>query len=99
STTANPFPTLRPLSDFPLSSDLVVPKLTSFNGTTGAPVFDSSNGAALSGFFFFPVRSYHAPYAQHWNLTLQREVLRNWVAEIGYVGTRGVALPGTGRPL
>jgi hypothetical protein len=77
----------------------VVPKLVAFDGSTGAPVFDSPGGGPLSGFFFFPVRSFRAPYAQAWNLTLQREIYRGWVAEIGYVGTRGVGLLGPGKPL
>src|SRR5438105_681474 len=29
----------------------------------------------------------------------QREFAKNWVLEVGYVGTRGVGLLGTGRPL
>jgi len=98
-TTANPFPSIRPASDFPLSTDIVVPRLISFNATTGAPIFDSANGAPLGGFRFFPVRNFHAPQAYQWNLTGQREVFKNWVVEIGYVGTRGVDLLGTGRPL
>ncbi len=98
-TLQNPFPSIRPTSDFPLSTDQVVPKLVSFDATTGRPIFDSSNGRPLSGFFFFPLRNFHAPYAQQWNLTVQREFFRNWVLEVGYVGTRGVNLIGTGRPL
>ena len=93
-TLANPFPNARPDSDFPLPTNPVVPVLTGFNGTTGAPIFS----APLGGFQFFPVRSFKAPYAQHFNLTIQREVANGWVAEIGYVGTRGVHLIGTGAP-
>src|SRR5205085_10477566 len=40
-----------------------------------------------------------APYGEQWNLTVQREFAKNWVLEVGYVGTRGVGLLGTGRPL
>ncbi len=98
-TLANPFPTIRPTSDFPLSQDQVVPKLISFNGTTGRPIFQSANGGPLSGFFFFPVRDFRPPYAQQWNLSLQRQLYKGWVLEVGYVGTHGARLIGTGRPL
>jgi outer membrane receptor protein involved in Fe transport len=33
------------------------------------------------------------PYAQHWNLTVQRSLSTDWLVEIGYVGTTGVKLP------
>lgn len=38
-----------------------------------------------------PVRD--APYSQQWNLVLQRELLKNTVVDIGYVGGRGIHLP------
>jgi hypothetical protein len=98
-TTANPFPGQRPASDFPLPTVARIPRLTGFNATTGAPIFDGPGGAAFSGFRFFPVRNFRAPYAQQWNLTLQRELPSKFVAEIGYVGTNGRRLIGTGRPL
>jgi hypothetical protein len=93
-TTANPFPTIRPQSDFPLPFDQVIPRLTAIN-VDGSPVFEG--GGPFSGFLFYPSRDFHSPYAQHWNLTVQRELFGRWVAEVGYVGTRGVALIGTGR--
>jgi len=93
-TTTNPFPSSRPDSDFPLSTDQVNPALTAVNAS-GSPVFGTAG--VFSGFLFYPSRDFHSPYAQQWNLTTQREVAKNWVAEVGYVGTRGVALIGTGR--
>jgi hypothetical protein len=33
------------------------------------------------------------PYAQHWNLNVQRSFAANWIFDIGYVGTAGVRLP------
>lgn len=33
------------------------------------------------------------PYAQNWNLTVQRSFAGGWVAEAGYVGTKGTKLP------
>lgn len=95
-TLQNPFPFSRPDSDFPLSTEPTIPRLIGFNGATGAPIFEG--GAAFSGFRFFPRRDFRAPYAQQFNLTIQRELLRGWVAEVGYVGSRGVHLIGTGAP-
>ncbi|HXX02473.1 MAG TPA: carboxypeptidase regulatory-like domain-containing protein [Candidatus Acidoferrales bacterium] len=33
------------------------------------------------------------PYAQDWNLTIQKSFGDNWLAEVGYVGTNGSKLP------
>jgi hypothetical protein len=96
---SNPFPTILPDSAFPLPNDQVIPKLISFDGTTGAPIFQSATGSALGSFFFFPVRDFHPPHAEQWNVTIQHEILKNWMLEVGYVGTRGSELLGPGRPL
>lgn len=102
-TTTNPFPTIRPTSDFPLAADQEVPRLIGFNASSGAPIFSTvvgvTPGNALGGNRFYPVRSFHAPYTQQFNLTVQREIFKNTVLEVGYVGTRGVDLIGTGNPL
>ena len=97
-TPANPFPSILPNSAFPLSTDQVVPALIGFNGTTGAPIFQSASGGPLSGNFFFPIRSFRPPYAQQWNFNIQRDLGKGWLLEVGYVGTRGSHLLGTGRP-
>lgn len=97
-TPQNPFPSILPTSAFPLSTDQVVPALAGFNGTTGAPIFQSASGGPLSGFFFFPIRSFRPPYAQQWNYNIQRDLGKGWLLEVGYVGTRGSHLLGTGRP-
>jgi hypothetical protein len=34
--------------------------------------------------------SVYTPYTQQWNLTLQRELWRNWAVEVGYVGSHFV---------
>jgi hypothetical protein len=39
-----------------------------------------------------------AATTQQWNLTVQRELGRNWLAEIGYVGTKGTHLRATYDP-
>ena len=33
------------------------------------------------------------PYAQDWNLNIQRSLGNNWLFEIGYIGTKGTKLP------
>jgi Carboxypeptidase regulatory-like domain len=97
-TPQNPFPSLLPNSAFPLPTDQVVPALIAFDGTTGKPTFRSADGGPLSGFFFFPIRSFRPPYAQQWNFNVQRDLGKGWLLEVGYVGTRGSHLLGTGRP-
>jgi hypothetical protein len=97
-TTVNPFPGQRPNSDFPLATVARVPLLTAF-AADGTPIFDSASGGPLGGFRFFPVRDFQAPYAQQWNLTVQRELPKKFVAEVGYVGTNGRRLIGTGAPV
>jgi hypothetical protein len=97
-TPQNPFPGQRPNSDFPLPTVARVPRLTAF-AVDGTPIFDSPNGAPLGGFRFFPVRDFVAPYAQQWNFTVQRQLPWKLVAEVGYVGTNGKRLLGTGAPV
>ncbi|MGC8761954.1 MAG: TonB-dependent receptor domain-containing protein [Bryobacteraceae bacterium] len=38
---------------------------------------------------------YRTPYTQQWNLTVERQLAGNIVVSGGYLGTRGVRLPGT----
>jgi hypothetical protein len=118
-TTASPFPSLEPTSDFPLKLTGPTgnqtlgpasfgipsgfPRLNGFDPVLGAPLFDNTNGntgnAPNPDFNFFPVRNFVPPYAQQWNLTLQREVSRGWMVEVGYVGSTGDRLLGPGRAL
>jgi len=76
------------------------PRLSGFNAT-GGPLFDNTFGnsgnSANTQFFFFPIRDFVPPYAQQFNLTLQREVARGWMVELGYVGSVGDRLLGPGR--
>jgi hypothetical protein len=81
---ANPFPTLPTPDQFPR-----LPVFPTFQGfdNTGMPRFDAPL-LALN-----PIeRTMHTPYAQHWNLTVQHEFVKGWVAEVGYLGSRGVKL-------
>ncbi len=38
-------------------------------------------------------RNLHLPYAQDWNLNIQRSFGQDWLLQVGYVGTMGVRLP------
>src|SRR5580698_4282547 len=38
-------------------------------------------------------RNLHLPYAEDWNLNVQRSLGADWLLQIGYVGTTGVRLP------
>jgi len=38
-------------------------------------------------------RNLHLPYAQDWNLNIQRSFGTDWLFQVGYVGTTGVRLP------
>jgi hypothetical protein len=38
-------------------------------------------------------RNLHLPYAQDWNLNIQRSFGADWLLQVGYVGTNGVRLP------
>jgi hypothetical protein len=38
-------------------------------------------------------RNLHLPYAQDWNLNIQRSFGADWLLQVGYVGTAGVRLP------
>ncbi|HXY02784.1 MAG TPA: TonB-dependent receptor [Terriglobales bacterium] len=38
-------------------------------------------------------RNLHLPYAQDWNLNIQRSFGADWLFQIGYIGTTGVKLP------
>jgi Carboxypeptidase regulatory-like domain/TonB dependent receptor len=38
-------------------------------------------------------RNLHLPYAQDWNLNVQKSLGADWLFQVGYVGTTGVRLP------
>ena len=37
-------------------------------------------------------RKFVVPSTQQWNFTIQRELAKNWVLEVGYVGTHAIHL-------
>ena len=73
------------------------------NDPTQAPSFSCPGGAAglpSQDIFVLPVpRHFVTPNTQQWNLTLQRELGKRWVLEVGYVGTHSIHLRETRTPL
>lgn len=75
--------------------------LNTFNtglfGPTGTPaiflasIASGTNGAGGPG-FVLPAADLVTPYAQHWSLSIERQVAADFIASAAYVGTRGVHL-------
>jgi len=59
--------------------------LTLQDGFSGAPSVEITNTFAVD-------RGYRAGYAQTWNLSLQRDLTRSLILEVGYLGTKGTRL-------
>src|SRR5579863_3875171 len=55
---------------------------------TGGPGVNSTQNL----FVLEVPRHFVVPNTQQWNLTVQRELGKNWVLEVGYVGTHGIHL-------
>jgi hypothetical protein len=62
---------------------------------TPAPFTQWPNAFQVSGFPVITVTQQHlmTPYAQHYNLVLQRQLPARTLLEVGYVGTSGTKLP------
>src|ERR1700674_4167520 len=64
--------------------------------TNQAPIFVNAagcNGIGSANVFDLQVpRHFVAPNTQQWNLTIQRSLGKEWVLEVGYVGTKGTHL-------
>jgi len=71
-------------------------QITSFPDTNGSPTYGACTGpgtdSTLNLFVLEVPRHFVVPNTQQWNLTLQRELGRSWVLELGYVGTKGTHL-------
>ena len=71
-------------------------QLTSFPDTNGAANYGGCTGPGVNStqnlFVLEVPRRFVVPNTQQWNLTVQREVGRHWVWEVGYIGTRGIHL-------
>jgi hypothetical protein len=74
-------------------------QLTSFPDTNGAATYGGCTGPgtdSTQNLFVLEVpHHFQVPSTQQWNLTLQRELPKQWILEIGYVGTRGTHLRNT----
>jgi Carboxypeptidase regulatory-like domain len=64
------------------------PNLAGSFGCPGNPSQIASTGV----FGLIVPRKFVTPSTQQWNLTLQRELSKNWIWEIGYVGTHSIHL-------
>jgi hypothetical protein len=69
---------------------------TSTPNTTQTPNYACSGGGgplpSTAVFDLVEPQHFVTPNTQQWNLTLQRELTRKWVLEIGYVGTHSIHL-------
>lgn len=66
------------------------------DGTNGAASYDQCSGGGTVpsvGIFGLEVpRHFIVPNTQQWNLTVQRDLGKSWVVELGYVGAKGTHL-------
>ena len=79
----------------PCLSVLADPAFPGGDTTQGATYMNSPgcNGVGSVGIFGLEVpRHFVVPSTQQWNLTVQRDLGKRWVLEIGYVGTKGTHL-------
>jgi hypothetical protein len=70
---------------------------TGSDGTNGSPDIACASGSpgVVPSHFLFALavpRNFVVPNTQQWNLTLQRDLGKNWVMELGYVGTHAIHL-------
>src|SRR2546425_3852240 len=88
---ANPYPALPVPSQFP-----ILPIFPQFNGFTasGAPIFvNPATGLPAPLITINPFeRTLRSPYNQSWNASVEYEFKKGWVAELGYLGSRGIRL-------
>ncbi|MFN0088616.1 MAG: carboxypeptidase-like regulatory domain-containing protein [Blastocatellia bacterium] len=71
--------------------------LNQYNGAFGNPVQAMIAAAFLTNVttgpgFILPDAHLETPYTQQWGLTIERELKRDFLFSVGYVGTRGVHL-------
>jgi hypothetical protein len=69
----------------------VLSQITDFpnNDTTQAPDFNNNSINFLS---LEVPRRFVSPSTQQWNLTIQQNLQRGWLLELGYIGTKGTHL-------
>ena len=71
-------------------------QLTSFPDPNGAATYGGCTGPGVNStqnlFVLEVPRHFVVPNTQQWNFTIQREIGKSWVVDVGYVGTRGIHL-------
>jgi len=83
---ANPFPDLSKVT-FPINPVSVPSPVPYYYA--GAP-FPALGATPISGIYVS--QNFRTPYVQQYSLGMQWEVYKNWMAEIGYVGSKGTKL-------
>ena len=86
---SNPWPAGLPLpSQFP-----ILPVMGQFNGTfnaAGAPNFVNPDGTpAVAQSLYGFTRGLVTPYVQQYNLSIQYQLPKGWIMEVGYIGSHG----------
>ena len=71
-------------------------QLTDFPDPNGAATYGGCTGPGVNStqnlFVLEVPRHFVVPNTQQWNFTIQREIGKSWVVDVGYVGTRGIHL-------
>jgi hypothetical protein len=62
------------------------------NPAISSRLFSQASNFSAGPAFVLPAADLVTPYAQHWGLTVERQIGRDFLASAGYVGTRGVHL-------
>lgn len=86
---SNPWPAGLPMpSQFP-----ILPVMGQFNGTytaAGAPNFVNPDGSpAVAQSLYGFTRGLVTPYVQQYNLSVQYQLPKGWLMEVGYIGSHG----------
>ena len=81
----NPLIRAGTLNEFGVQSDFLAIGIGALFGQGGP---GSSGGLS----FTLPEKDLRSPYAQHWHLTLEHELLPNYLLSAAYVGTKGTKL-------
>ncbi len=82
---ANPFPDLSKVS-FPINPPLVPSPVPYYSGGIAIPTLPT----AISGIYVS--KNFRTPYVQQYSLGVQWEPVRDWMLEVGYVGSKGTKL-------
>jgi len=67
-------------------------------GSTASTISSSFDNGQRS-IKYRPLDGNHRPYSQQWNLTVERELPRNFFLTVSYVGTKGTHLPSVLTPI